>query len=150
MRTVVDPQTSEHWVIPQGDIAMNHQARNLARTLAAAAALVALALLPHQLSAEDLTSASFLLRGGTLSGGGEVDLVSTAPVPSVSALVVTIGQSSPLGVSTGPSSGTTLETGFWPTVPVPEPGSGVLRSAALVCLAFLAAWKRRRRGDSIG
>jgi hypothetical protein len=41
-------------------------------------------------------------------------------------------------------------TGWERAVEVPEPGSGVLRSATLVCLAFLAAWKRRLRGDSIG
>ncbi len=105
---------------------MIHQTRNLARTLVATAAvLVALTLLPDGLSAEDLTSESFRLRGGTLSGGGEVALQSTAPVPVIGSAGVTIGQPGPIGISTGPTSGITLHAGFWPIV---ASGAGVLDS----------------------
>jgi len=109
-----------------GDTTMNHQTRNPARSLVATAAvLVALTLLPHESSAEDLTSASYRLRGSTLSGGGEVDLQSTAPVPVIGSAGVTIGQSGPIGISTGPTSGITLHAGFWPIV---AGGAGVLDS----------------------
>jgi hypothetical protein len=105
---------------------MKHQTRNLARSLVSTAAvLVALGLLPDGLSAEDLTSASYRLHGGTLSGGGEVALQSTAPVPTIGSAGVTIGQSGPIGVSTGPTSGITLHAGFWPIV---AGGAGVLDS----------------------
>ena len=69
-------------------------------------------------SAQDtpvLTSENYQLVAPTLSGGGGVDLVSTATNPTVSAVGVTIGQSSPLGTSTG-ASGITLQGGFWPIV----------------------------------
>jgi hypothetical protein len=95
---------------------MRHQILDLSRTLAVAAALMALALLAHESSAADLTSASFRLRGGTLSGGGEVALQSTAPVPAIGSGGVTIGQPGPIGTSTGPTSGITLHAGFWPIV----------------------------------
>jgi len=95
---------------------MNHQARNLACVFAAVVLLAALALLAGESTAEDLTSASFRLRGGTLSGGGEVALQSTAPVPAIGSAGVTIGQPGPIGVSTGPTSGITLHAGFWPIV----------------------------------
>jgi hypothetical protein len=104
---------------------MNHQTRNLARILAALATLAPLLLFSHGLSAEDLTSASYRLRGGTLSGGGEVALRSTAPVPAIGSAGVTIGQSGPIGISTGPTSGITLHAGFWPVV---TGGFGVLDS----------------------
>ncbi len=105
---------------------MIHPTRKLAPTLiATAAVLVALTLLSHESSAEDLTSASYRLRGGTLSGGGEVGLQSTAPVPVIGSAGVTIGQSGPIGISTGPSSGITLHAGFWPIV---ASGAGVLDS----------------------
>ena len=94
---------------------MKHQSRNRARNLVSTAALLAaLVLLPHESSAGDLTSANLRLRGGTLSGGGEVDLQSTAPTPEIGSAGVTIGQSGPIGISTGPTSGITLHAGFWP------------------------------------
>ena len=96
---------------------MSHQTRNIAHSfVSAAAVLVALTLFPHDSSAEDLTSASYWLRGGTLSGGGEVDLQSTAPVPAIGSAGVTVGQSGPIGISTGPTSGITVHAGFWPIV----------------------------------
>ena len=105
---------------------MNHQTRNFTRSLVAtAAALLVLALLPHGLSAEDLTSTSYRLRGGTLSGGGEVDLQSTAPGSLIGSAGVTIGQPGPIGISTNPTSGITLHAGFWPIV---AGGAGVLDS----------------------
>jgi hypothetical protein len=94
---------------------MNHRTHTLSCRIAATAALLAaLALLALQSSAEDLTSASFVLRGGTLSGGGGVDLQSTAPAPAIGSAGATIGQSGPIGISTGPTSGITLHAGFWP------------------------------------
>jgi hypothetical protein len=81
---------------------------------AGAVALLLLALLPRATNAEDLTSASFRLRGSTLSGGGEVALQSTAPSPTIGSAGATIGQSEPIGTSTGPTSGITLHAGFWP------------------------------------
>jgi hypothetical protein len=75
---------------------------------------VALAFLPQASRAEDLTSTSYRLRGGTLSGGGEADLQSTAPTPAIGSAGVTIGQSGPIGISTGPTTGITLHAGFWP------------------------------------
>jgi hypothetical protein len=105
---------------------MNHLTRNAARSLVAtAAALLVLALLPQEMGAEDLTSVSYRLRGGTLSGGGEVALRSTAPVPSIGSGGVTIGQPGPIGIGTGPTSGITLHAGFWPIV---AGGAGVLDS----------------------
>jgi hypothetical protein len=86
----------------------------LALALAGTATLLLLALLPRPSNAEDLTSASYRLRGGTLSGGGEVALQSTAPVPAIGSAGVTIGQPGPIGISTGPTSGITLQAGFWP------------------------------------
>ena len=72
---------------------MNDQTRNVARSLiATAAALMALVVLSHELSAEDLTSASYRLRGGTLSGVGEVALQSTDPGSMIGSVGVTIGQ----------------------------------------------------------
>jgi hypothetical protein len=81
-----------------------------------AAALVALLLLAAASNADDLTSMSYRLRGGTLSGGGEVALQSTAPSPTIGSGGVTIGQSAPIGISNGPTSGITLHAGFWPVV----------------------------------
>ena len=73
-RTEVGRWTRQHSLIAQGGIAMNDQNRRTVRILVATAALLAaLALLALQSSAEDLTSASYRLRGGTLSGGGGVD-----------------------------------------------------------------------------
>ena len=95
---------------------MKLETHHLVHALVLAVALVLAALLPHQSSAEDLTSASYRLRGGTLSGGGEVDLQSTAPAPSIGSAAVTIGQPGPIGISTGPTSGITLHAGFWPIV----------------------------------
>jgi hypothetical protein len=94
---------------------MNVQTRSLAGSLVVTAALLSvLALFALQSSAEDLTSASYRLRGGTLSGGGGVALQSTAPAPAIGSAGVTIGQSGPIGISTGPTSGITLHAGFWP------------------------------------
>ena len=96
---------------------MKHHTRNSSPSLAATVVVIAaLALVAHQSSAEDLTSASYRLRGGTLSGGGEVALQSTAPTPTIGSAGVTIGQSGPIGTSTGPTSGITLHAGFWPIV----------------------------------
>jgi hypothetical protein len=77
---------------------------------------VALALLASESGAADLTSASFHLRGVTLSGGGGVALESTAPTPTIGSGGVTIGQAGPIGFSTGSTNGITLHTGFWPVV----------------------------------
>jgi len=112
-------------LLTYGDVAMNHQICNLARTLAAIGTLVPLVFLSHESSAEDLTSVSYRLRGGTLSGGGEVALQSTAPVPSIGSAGVTIGQAGPIGISAGPTSGITLHAGFWPIV---AGGAGVFDS----------------------
>jgi hypothetical protein len=93
---------------------MKNGIRQFLLALAAAVILVPVVLLALQSSAEDLTSASFRLRGGTLSGGGEVDLQSTAPTPAIGSAGATIGQPGPIGISTGPTSGITLHGGFWP------------------------------------
>ncbi len=91
--------------------------------------LVASGVLAGVAVAEDLTSESFILRGGTFSGGGGIDLQSTAPNPTVSAVGATIGQSSPIGVSSSPSY--TLEAGVWPifaslpSEPMDTDGDGV-------------------------
>lgn len=65
--------------------------------------------------AQELRSDSFILRAPTFSGGGGIDLEST-PSGVFRAQGVTIGESSPLGHSVGPTSGVTLDTGFWPVV----------------------------------
>ncbi len=95
---------------------MRNETHYLAQALAAAAALLASSFLSHASGAEDLTSTSYRLRGGTLSGGGEVALQSTAPTPAIGSAGVTIGQSGPIGISTGPTSGITLHAGLWPIV----------------------------------
>ena len=64
----------------------------------------------------EMTSESYTLVAPTLSGGGGIDLESTDSEPTVSALGVTIGQPSPVGVSTGPESGIQLRSGFWQVV----------------------------------
>ena len=116
-RIEVNRRTRKRSLVSQGDIEMNHLTRSPTRCLAAAATLMTLALLAHGSSnAEDLTSASFALRGGALSGGGGVDLQSTAPTPAIGSAGATIGQSGPIGISTGPTSGITLHAGFWPIV----------------------------------
>ena len=95
MRTLVGSQHREQLAMAQGDTAMKHQILALARILVAAAALVALALLVAGVSsAEDLASTSFRLRGGTLSGGGEVAL--QGPGPLIGSGGVTIGQPGPV------------------------------------------------------
>ncbi len=63
-------------------------------------------------SSVELMSENYTLVAPTLSGGGAIDLQSTAPDPTVSALGVTIGQSV-VGVSTGPDTGIQLRAGFW-------------------------------------
>jgi hypothetical protein len=81
-----------------------------------------LVLAPIGSTAQDsliLTSESFTLVAPTLSGGGGIDLQSTAADPTVSALGVTIGQSTPVGVSTGGESGIQLRAGFWHVVGAP-------------------------------
>ena len=93
---------------------MRNETHDPILALTGAAALLLLSLLPFESRAEDLTSASFRLRGGTLSGGGEIALQSTAPTPTIGSAGVTIGQSEPIGISTGPTSGITLHAGFWP------------------------------------
>ena len=93
---------------------MRRETHRLALALAGAAALLLLALLPRASNAEDLTSTSYRLRGGTLSGGGDANLQSTNPTPAIGSAGVTIGQSGPIGISTGPTSGITLHAGFWP------------------------------------
>jgi MYXO-CTERM domain-containing protein len=98
-------------------------------------ASVALADAPLELISEHYT-----LIAPTLSGGGAVDLESTAPSPSIGFAGATIGQSSPLGISSS-DSGMQLESGFWPIV-APEPSSTLLALAAVGTLAAL----RRRRG----
>jgi len=92
----------------------------------------ALALALGAARAEDLTSASFVLRAPTLSSGGAVGLQSTAPNPSIGSASVTLGQPSPVGVSTSPS-GLTLRSGVWPIFAAPggagdpdSDGDGVL------------------------
>jgi len=122
---------------------MRHQTLDIASTLAAAAALVALALLPHGSSAEDLTSESFRLRGGTPSGGGAVGLESTAASPGIGFADATIGQSSPLGISSS-DSGLQLASGFWPIV-VPEPSALWQQGSAIGVLALFVGRRRRRR-----
>jgi hypothetical protein len=93
---------------------MKRHTGNLAVNLVATAvALVTLVLLSAASRAEDLVSTSLLLRGGTLSGGGEVALQSTAPTPTIGSGGVTIGQPGPIGVSSGPTSEITLHAGFW-------------------------------------
>jgi hypothetical protein len=84
------------------------------------AVLVAVALLPVAVTAHDLTSAGVRLRGGTLSGGGEISLHSTAPGSFIGSVGVTIGQSAPIGTLTGPISGIILQAGVWPVLAVDE------------------------------
>jgi len=63
----------------------------------------------------ELTSESYTLIAPTLSGGGAIDLQSTAPEPTVGATGVTIGQPI-IGTSTGPETGIQLSAGFWHVV----------------------------------
>lgn len=96
--------------------------------------------------AQNASSANFELRNGTLSGGGAVDLQSTNPASGIGSVGTTIGQSSPIGSGpmVGPTSGTTLEGGFWPTVvAVPEPASTF---ALLATAGALGLLRMRRRG----
>jgi hypothetical protein len=72
------------------------------------------------LHAEELRSTSFVLRGGTLSGGGDVDLRSTAAVPTIGSLSATIGQPAPVGTMVGTTSGVILRGGLWPIVTGPR------------------------------
>jgi hypothetical protein len=92
---------------------------------------------------QNMTSPNFRLQSGTFSGGGAVNLRSTVPGSSLGSVGTTIGQSSPIGVSQGPTSGITLEGGFWPVVatPVPEPSAALFLLSACAALALLA---RRR------
>jgi hypothetical protein len=71
----------------------------------------------------ELASDNYKLIAPTLSGGGAVDLQSTAPSPTIGFAGATIGQSSPLGISTS-SSGLQLESGFWPIVASYVPPDG--------------------------
>jgi len=59
------------------------------------------------------------------------------------------GQASPPASVDGTANAISAGGAHSCAIQVPEPGSGVLRSVALVCVTFLAAWKRRRRGDSL-
>ena len=63
----------------------------------------------------ELVSENYRLIAPTLSGGGAVDLESTASSPTIGFAGATIGQSSPLGISSS-DSGLQLESGFWPIV----------------------------------
>jgi hypothetical protein len=113
--TETNRRTGNCLLSAQEDIHMNHQTRSLAPSLGAVAtALLTLVLLAAASNADDLSSTSYRLRGGTLSGGGGVDLQSTAPTPAIGSAGVTIGQPGPVGISTGPTSGITLHAGFWP------------------------------------
>jgi hypothetical protein len=106
--------------------------------------VLALLLIPFRTAlAQNMSSASFELRNGTLSGGGAVGLQSTDPASSLGPAGTTIGQSSPLGVSQGPSSGISLEGGFWPSVvAVPEPTSTLTLLA--LCAGLLGLRRRRK------
>jgi hypothetical protein len=108
--------------------------------MTAASLLLVPLMLGSVATAQEMTSPSFRLRGATLSGGGSVDLQSAAPGTTLGPAGTTIGQSSPLGVSEGPTSGVRLEAGFWPiaATPVPEPSSVALLLGACVGLAVLA------------
>jgi hypothetical protein len=70
--------------------------------------------------AEELESASFILRAGTLSGGGDVDLRSTAAVPTIGSLSATIGQPAPVAEMVGTTSGLVLRGGFWSIIAGPR------------------------------
>jgi hypothetical protein len=103
------------------------------------ASLLVLAFLPSAASAHEMSGPSFRLRGATLSGGGSVDLQSTAPDSTLGGAGTTIGQSSPIGMSEGPTSRNTLEGGFWAVVatPVPEPSAALFLLSACAALALL-------------
>ena len=87
----------------------------------------------------ELISENYTLFAPTLSGGGAVDLESTAPSPSIGFAGATIGQSSPLGFSSS-DSGMQLESGFWPIV-VPEPSTWM--SLGLGSLGLISVLRRR-------
>jgi hypothetical protein len=78
--------------------------------------LAAFALLVPAAHAGDLESPSFVLRGGSIVGGGTVGSEGGA----------TLGQSSPIGVSTG-ASGVALHAGVWPAF---VPGGAVVSADA--------------------
>jgi hypothetical protein len=69
---------------------------------------------------------------------------------AVSTAVIAVGQATPTGVSSSPSSGVSVDLGLLPRrLMVPEPSFSVLEVAAFAALAVLAG-KRRRLSPSAG
>jgi hypothetical protein len=60
----------------------------------------------------DLISASFTVQGPDLNAGGSPDLKSTAGSSTIGGAGGTVGQSTPVGISTAPSY--ELQAGVWP------------------------------------
>ncbi len=78
-----------------------------------------LALAPFLSSAAqsgELSSTSFLLRGGHVSAGGNALLQSTAPLPRFSASGVSIGQAEAIGFAGSTTDLRSSAPGFWPVV----------------------------------
>jgi hypothetical protein len=85
-------------------------------------------------SAEEAASPSYRLQSATVGAGGAVGLRGPGPSPAVGSAGTTLGQSTPVGVSTGSTTGTKLEGGFWFT---PEPGSAASGLAVVALLGGL-------------
>jgi hypothetical protein len=86
--------------------------------IALTALLALLGTVSATAAAEEMSSASFRLRGGTLSAGGASALVSTDPNGIIGSVGATLGEPGPTGVSVG-ENGTVLVTlgaGFWHAV----------------------------------
>lgn len=75
-----------------------------------------LLLTPRLLSAGDLTSPSYTLRGVTLGGGGGVGMVSELTQSNFGIVGATLGQGDPIDIGQDDLLTTTLEAGFWPIV----------------------------------
>ncbi len=104
-------------------------------------AIAAALLMPAAfVSASELTSEHYRLGDPVIAAAGAK--VASGGASETIAASATVGQPSPLGVLTGPTSGLTLETGF--VAAVPEPGPTGMLVSALACLGLLRGRTRRR------
>jgi hypothetical protein len=158
---VTDRPGRPEWIAPRSPrrVGEESDARDRAQSdgvsLRILLGLAGLLLLPAApAGAGDLTSASFVLRSPTISGGGAVDLRSTAPDPAIGSAGATVAPPSVVGVSSGPS-GILLRSGVWPVfsaggaLPLDRDGDGIL-DAGDNCLAVANPSQRDTNRDGYG